>query len=818
MSDLKSKQLAVELLTQTMRTKRTPSAWHLWLGVLYPAAVIAFELATRWCAQTFFDPMPTMWHVIGVAMVPVSNLYLWLALREKYPISPQRLALVSGLAIGVAGFYTLVFLPLIPLAVVAIVIYGLGLLPLAPLVSLISALRLTRISSVRTDRSIRRPLITGMVTGLALLVALDIPAAATRLGVQWAASTDTSERSRGLSILRTIGDEDLLLRLCYDAVGRPSGLLSAFVMLGQGGLFGMQREFAQTPTEAREIYYRAYGQPFNAKPAPFSSGTWARFADFQWDADHGGTTVGGRIKGLDLLSSRIDGSISAADAVGYIEWVVEFRNTSPTDREARMQFALPPGGVVSRATLWINGEEQEAAYGGRGVVRAAYQKVAVQQRRDPLLVTTKGADRVLAQAFPVPRDGGTIKFKIGITAPLALDGDNQAKLVLPAILDRNFSVGAEAKHSVWLESKTPLTTTATTLAGTEVAPNLYRISGTLDDASLAHARPTISVKREPTTSSPLTAQLGQGAEITQQVVSVEAKVPGALMIVVDGSARVEHSKTAIARVLDKIPDGAIAGIAIASETGASLAPAPWTTSQKAAAAKLLAETPFVGGQDNTKALAASVAALEPYDNARLVWVHGPQPVAFRESAGALEQAAARLVRRPQVALIATEPGPNEVLPDVPWGWTASSIPPSVDLATTLAGVFTDLYATVPHLEIKRGEAKPHLASDTPAGRVRGSDHIARLWARDRILQLMSAAEPNRADAVALASEYKLVTPVSGAVVLETQQQYEESRLLPTSELGVPTVPEPEEWALIILAAIAFLWLMRIGQRSAAAPC
>ena len=83
--------------------------------------------------------------------------------------------------------------------------------------------------------------------------------------------------------------------------------------------------------------------------------------------------------------------------------------------EARLQLALPPGGVVSRATLWVNGEEREAAYGGRGEVRAAYQRVAVQQRRDPLLVTTKGADRVLAQAFPVPRNGGTIKFKIGIT-------------------------------------------------------------------------------------------------------------------------------------------------------------------------------------------------------------------------------------------------------------------------------------------------------------------------------------------------------------------------------------------------------------------
>ena len=104
------------------------------------------------------------------------------------------------------------------------------------------------------------------------------------------------------------------------------------------------------------------------------------------------------------------------------------------------------GGTVSRATLWINSEEREAAHGGRGEVRAAYQQVAVQQRRDPLLVTTKGADRVLAQAFPVPGNGGTIKCKIGITAPLEITAPSQARLMLPAIVDRNFSFTPDSHH------------------------------------------------------------------------------------------------------------------------------------------------------------------------------------------------------------------------------------------------------------------------------------------------------------------------------------------------------------------------------------
>ena len=43
------------------------------------------------------------------------------------------------------------------------------------------------------------------------------------------------------------------------------------------------------------------------------------------------------------------------------------------------------------------------------------------------------------------------------------------------------------------------------------------------------------------------------------------------------------------------------------------------------------------------------------------------------------------------------------------------------------------------------------------------------------------------------------TPVSGAVVLETKQQYDEAGLQPVPPGSVPTVPEPETWLLIIVA-------------------
>jgi hypothetical protein len=64
-----------------------------------------------------------------------------------------------------------------------------------------------------------------------------------------------------------------------------------------------------------------------------------------------------------------------------------------------------------------------------------------------------------------------------------------------------------------------------------------------------------------------------------------------------------------------------------------------------------------------------------------------------------------------------------------------------------------------------------------------------------------------------------VTPVSGAVVLETKAQYAEAGLAPTDGSegpNVPTVPEPGTWALILSLALALLIARRrmLGARRA----
>src|SRR5262245_50621558 len=779
-----------------------PGLCTLFIGVIYPATVIAIELVTRICAEALFDPMPTYWHTLAISLVPAGNLLLWARLRDEAPKALAWLAFTNGAVIAVAGFYALLFLPLLPIAILAAAI-GIGLLPLAPLVSLACAIKLQASFRRKYAKNIAKwPWLGGVAAALALLLGLDMPAAATRLGVQWAASSVPSERQQGLTLLRLFGDDDLLLRLCYDAVGRPAGLLSALVLFGGNALLEpRQRQLARSPEEAREIYYRVHGVPFNAKPIPFEKGAWSRFADLQFDNDHGAAQVGGRVKGLEIASSRIDGSINGDDAVAYLEWTMELRNRGPLDREARLQLALPPGGVVSRASLWVNGEEREAAYAGRAEVRAAYQRVAVQQRRDPLLSTSKGADRILAQAFPVPRNGGIIKFKLGITAPLELQTASVGRLTLPAVIDRNVSFPAGTSHSVWIESKAALAASAPGLSLSSIAAGDFRLAGAIDDKSLTGIRQTISVDRDPE-ARVLTSRLGDGELVVQDVISDEPPSSATLLLVIDGSIRLKAAIPQLLAALDTIAPSAKVGAILASEPVRQVPIAPWSQAQKEAIAQLLHSASFIGGQDNAPALAYAMQALEAEPNSKLLWIHGPQPVAFHGSVARLEQTTARLSRLPDVTLYSVEAGPNELLPDAPWAWKARSLPQSGSPQTDLSHFFARVTGGARTLTLRRRQLQ---AADALP---RGSDHVARLWASEQVLALLQAdPRTHRQAALALAAKYRLVTPVSGAVVLETRQQYEESGLTPASPSTVPTVPEPHVWAMIVVALSALTWLL-----------
>jgi hypothetical protein len=77
-----------------------------------------------------------------------------------------------------------------------------------------------------------------------------------------------------------------------------------------------------------------------------------------------------------------------------------------------------------------------------------------------------------------------------------------------------------------------------------------------------------------------------------------------------------------------------------------------------------------------------------------------------------------------------------------------------------------------------------------------------------VLRLITVRQ--REAAVELARRYQLVTPVSGAVVLETRAQFEQAGLQAVDSNSVPSVPEPG--VIILLLAGAGILGLRFALR------
>ncbi|RME90967.1 MAG: PEP-CTERM sorting domain-containing protein [Verrucomicrobia bacterium] len=93
--------------------------------------------------------------------------------------------------------------------------------------------------------------------------------------------------------------------------------------------------------------------------------------------------------------------------------------------------------------------------------------------------------------------------------------------------------------------------------------------------------------------------------------------------------------------------------------------------------------------------------------------------------------------------------------------------------------------------------------DTLPASARTGRHLGRLWAREEVERLRAAGRIREARELAVA--WQLVTPVSGAVVLENERQYQEAGLEPVDPETVPAIPEPGTKVLWLIGLGWLLW-------------
>lgn len=768
-----------------------PSYFHLIFGVFLPALTLGIEWFTGFCASNIFNPIPTCGHVFLVAFVPAANAAAWLALKHgQEGQHGKALSLALGTAIGISIVYSVVYIPLLLPGILALAFFGLGLLPLAPYFALTTSASLRK--RVRTEleftpafRDLR--FWPGVLAGILAFVAVDLPYIGTTAAMRLA-STPTKEQT-GLKLLRAFGHEQTILRACYSA--------SRDFRNAGGVLFWVAPARQQVSLEqARRVYFQLYGRAFNSVPAPNPrSAGFGDFLESPFDPERGGDRVGSPVSGLSMLSSRIDATVEPRAALSYLEWIFEFKNVAASQSEARCEIELPPGAVVSRLTLWINGEEREAAFAGKSQVRAAYQNI-VAQRRDPVLVTSSGKDRILVQCFPVPPEGGIMKVRVGMTVPLLLDEQKNGILRWPYLRERNFALEEKLEHSFWIDSPTPVRTLSLPLTTERTASGHFMARGKLPETSGGTVQPAVLIDRSgaPDRTWARDTRGEGGAKIVQQIRAAEVTPVRDIVLVIDGSISMERLRKELASI--QVNAEHRMRIVVAGPAPRELDLSTGNTP------KTLSEIDFMGGQDNVPALERGWDLAAANGSGAVIWLHGAQPVLLSTAEG-LRQ---RFERRPNAVRIldvAIERAPNAIAAELP-AWAryemASMHQPPIDTVNRLVAELAG--RSIRYELVRERSLEPAEGSKDSESTL----HLARLWAFDEIRNLIRAHR--QSEAVELAARYQLVTEVSGAVVLETAEQYQRAGLQPVSAQTVPSVPEPSTWALLILGALTLMLAKR----------
>ncbi|WP_367871700.1 hypothetical protein [Luteolibacter sp. Populi] len=791
-----------------MEERKPWQTWRWFWGVILPVGVTLFEIIVPFCGSVFFDPVATWWHALLVLAVPLINAWLLLGARRG---SERTKGIASGFAVVIAIFYALLFVPLIPASVIALVFFGLGLVSLMPVMAGYITWKIGRTAAAASNDAplFRRGRLAGIGFALLALFLLEAPGVWTRANLQEAAHGGKDQQA-AVARLRTFRSERALLLACYEG-NRGTSMatdISGWCMRGWQVpvmMLGNRSDFETPDSEkVRDVFFRVTGEPFNSVKPPrmvreggFGRGRSSAFNEMEFDEHLGGDQVAVRVKNLDLAESRFDGHVDARSRIGYGEWTMVFKNSGREAKEARCQVLLPRDGRVSRLTLWINGEPREAAFSSIAKVKAAYKEIAVVQRRDPVLVTMCGPDTVLVQCFPVPAQG-EMKIRFGITAPL--DG---GMWELPRILERNFATSDHLEHALWVQGDAgfDLVTPGTEQRGAVRDGDGFSLSASLEPLA-AMTGPTAVRMKDKDSRSSVWCEDKFAAAYERYLVREphpSRKPAGKILLVIDGSATMAEAKPWILKTLEKFPPGEVRML-LADDSAR-------TVSQTE-----LKDYDFSGGRDNEPALREAVRRAKAGEVDEIVWLHGPQAVGLAQ-AEALIQLIERGTRRPSIHTVMAASGPNRLA-------EALQRSGSLKRGPALHEPQKDLYDFLTLLGSEHEEAGWHWKRSPQPPADLGQpvwDHLARQWAIDAVESPRS--EVPETDRPALAAKYQLVTNVSGAVVLETKEQYDRHGLTPVDANAapqIPGVPEASTSLLLMISAAAGLMRRRRYHGDAAA--
>ena len=660
---------------------------------------------------------------IGAVMIIAAPIQLFFQPSDSFAMNVKFGAMMCG----VATFYIFV--------------------ALGPLLTALHERTRLRFLQPRGSRFPGLPMSSCISMILAIVVITIMPSALTKTCS--AAVTKRETLPEGLLLLRAVGNDQELLQACYGI----QGALPWFFSLSNISNYS-EYEYGMSGNPqmdaARQTYYRVKGKPFNSVPRPatkynsFNSiipfglgGDASSFeSTYEYDRDFAGEAVGGVVNGFVLTNSDIRGWVDPNEAVAHLKWDMDFKSPK-YGRELRAQILLPPGAVIDSCSLWIKGVEHKAVIGTRQSTRTAYVRSA-HSGETPLLLSTAGAGRVLLQSA-TGWWGPNAKLKIELTSPLVITSPSKARLPLPFFTERNFSVQAQHQISI-------LTPTST-------------IVETYTNADLTNKTKALTFDRNPSATKFIANDpTDNNQTIVQEVLSENGNSATPLIVVVDGSSTMSNWMNQVSDVLKSV-NAKNASIIWASDIPKTvIAQTDSNSLQWKATVNKLKDSSALGGQNNAEALRLAIDQIQKanYGSTNIVWLHGPQPVAFSDYELQQLLNKAKGIRLFEYQLVA---GPNEVIKSLNKVSSLTQVPRLDGASQDLVSLFQHLSGSQPNFRIAR-----HAVKSSDGETAKHPLEIVKLFTSDYV----NSSLPNTSDPTslgALAEWYNLVTPLTSALVL-----------------------------------------------------
>jgi hypothetical protein len=484
----------------------------------------------------------------------------------------------------------------------------------------------------------------------------------------------------------------------------------------------------------------------------------------------GGNVIGLKVKGLCLTSSNQMVSISSKTLTSSIDWNMTFRNRSDSSQEARCELELPQGAVVADATLWINGIARKAIIAPSNSARFAYQSV-VRRSLDPLLITMLANNRIMLQCFPVPATGSEMNLKIGISSPLSLSKEGYATLILPSTVRSNFTDPKSFRLNVHSDESFKCSNSSVpqkSISGFNLACRLKNSKqAVLVQLAERPLMQTFAIKEFPNKTSFLEGK----------VTSVAQRHVKGLYVLIDTSSALKKElpqlKQAISAISDSLhPRFYFTQDNLSSSNSESRAK-PLNRKQ---ALQVLESDIFAGGKDNGPVLREILETASQNPQSGVLWIHGQQPI---------KQTPDKYLELDQSVSLwdyQIEDGENEVANSLIEDHLGQmlriikKVPVGEPEYSGLSDLITDINSPQETKQLTFVKLSKNPKTSIQDKRL--ADRIASLWARNEVDQLL--ANSAQKDAELLACIYHIVTPVSAALVLEKDSDY---------QLALNTLPE-----------------------------